>query len=122
MYGSALAVPSPGLDSLGRRSRSECLRPKVKSLVDYSLKWLGSKFMTAEEKQAIGIVSRDSSSTGPIAVTEQQVAARSAISEEHKLAFETQADAPACHECGSIMVKNGSCYRCLNCGATSGCS
>ncbi len=96
--------------------------PMAKSLVDYIFKWLGSKFMTAEEKQAIGIVSRDSSSTGPIAVTEQQVASRSAISEEHKLTFETQADAPACHECGSIMVRNGSCYRCLNCGATSGCS
>ena len=65
---------------------------------------------------------RDSSSTGPIAVTEQQVAARSAISEEQKLSFENQADAPACHECGSIMIRNGSCYRCLNCGATSGCS
>jgi ribonucleoside-diphosphate reductase alpha chain len=96
--------------------------PMAKSLVDYIFKWLGSKFLSAEEKQAIGIVSRDSSATGPIAVTEQQVASRSAISEEHKLAFETQADAPACHECGSIMVRSGSCYRCLNCGATSGCS
>ena len=96
--------------------------PMAKSLVDYIFKWLGSKFMSAEEKQAIGIVSRDSSSTGPIPVTEQQVAARSASVEEHKLAFETQADAPACHECGSIMVRSGSCYRCLNCGATSGCS
>jgi len=96
--------------------------PMAKSLVDYIFKWLGSKFMTAEEKKAIGIVSRDSSSTGPIPVTEQQVVSRSAISEEHKLAFETQADAPACHECGSIMVRSGSCYRCLNCGATSGCS
>ena len=33
-----------------------------------------------------------------------------------------QTDAPACAECGSIMVRNGSCYKCLNCGATSGCS
>jgi hypothetical protein len=31
----------------------------------------------------------------------------------HNHTFETQADAPACHECGSIMVRNGSCYRCL---------
>ena len=67
-------------------------------------------------------MSRDSSSTGPIPVTEQQVVARSTNVEEHKLAFETQADAPACHECGSIMVRSGSCYRCTNCGATSGCS
>jgi len=95
--------------------------PMAKSLVDYIFKWLGSKFLSAEEKQAIGIVSRDSSSTGPIPVTEQQVASR-ATEAAHNHTFETQADAPACHECGSIMVRNGSCYRCLNCGATSGCS
>jgi ribonucleoside-diphosphate reductase alpha chain len=35
--------------------------------------------------------------------------------------FDT-ADSPACFECGSIMVRNGSCYKCLNCGSTSGCS
>jgi len=35
--------------------------------------------------------------------------------------FDT-ADSPACTECGSIMVRNGSCYKCINCGATSGCS
>jgi ribonucleoside-diphosphate reductase alpha chain len=33
-----------------------------------------------------------------------------------------QEDAPPCHECGAIMVRNGACYKCLNCGATSGCS
>jgi ribonucleoside-diphosphate reductase alpha chain len=31
-------------------------------------------------------------------------------------------DAPMCHECGSLMVRNGACYKCLNCGSTSGCS
>ena len=35
--------------------------------------------------------------------------------------FDT-ADSPACTDCGSIMVRNGSCYKCLNCGSTSGCS
>ena len=39
-----------------------------------------------------------------------------------KVSFQTQADAPSCAECGSIMVRNGSCYKCLNCGSTSGCS
>jgi ribonucleoside-diphosphate reductase alpha chain len=39
-----------------------------------------------------------------------------------KVAFATQADAPSCMDCGSIMVRNGSCYKCLNCGSTSGCS
>jgi ribonucleoside-diphosphate reductase alpha chain len=31
-------------------------------------------------------------------------------------------DAPSCHICGSIMTRNGSCYRCMSCGSTSGCS
>jgi ribonucleoside-diphosphate reductase alpha chain len=38
------------------------------------------------------------------------------------LTFENSADAPSCHECGSLMVRGGACYKCLNCGATSGCS
>ena len=36
--------------------------------------------------------------------------------------FLYQQDAPSCHECGSIMVRNGSCYKCMSCGSTSGCS
>jgi len=31
-------------------------------------------------------------------------------------------DAPSCHVCGAIMTRNGSCYRCMSCGSTSGCS
>ncbi len=37
-------------------------------------------------------------------------------------AVRAQSDAPPCHYCGSIMIRNGSCYRCANCGSTSGCS
>ncbi|HUM01261.1 MAG TPA: vitamin B12-dependent ribonucleotide reductase [Thermoanaerobaculia bacterium] len=36
--------------------------------------------------------------------------------------FQNSADAPSCHECGSIMVRCAACYKCMNCGATSGCS
>jgi ribonucleoside-diphosphate reductase alpha chain len=31
-------------------------------------------------------------------------------------------DAPPCHECGTLMVRNGACHKCPNCGSTSGCS
>ena len=34
-----------------------------------------------------------------------------------KVAFSVSADSPSCAECGSIMVRNGSCYKCLNCGS-----
>jgi hypothetical protein len=36
--------------------------------------------------------------------------------------FLVRTDAPTCSECGSIMVPNGSCHKCTNCGTTSGCS
>ena len=31
-------------------------------------------------------------------------------------------DAPACDVCGTITVRNGTCYRCMNCGHSMGCS
>ena len=58
--------------------------PMAKSLVDYIFKWLGSKFLTAEEKQAIGIVSRDSSCDRPMPVTQQEVVSRAAVSDRAK--------------------------------------
>ena len=36
--------------------------------------------------------------------------------------FVSETDAPPCHECGTLMVRNGACHKCPNCGATSGCS
>jgi ribonucleoside-diphosphate reductase alpha chain len=37
-------------------------------------------------------------------------------------AWVQETDAPPCHECGTLMVRNGACHKCPNCGATSGCS
>jgi len=98
--------------------------PIAKSLIDYIFRWLGSKFLSAEQKEAVGIISRDNvASDAPMPVTGPIVKAVSAGSMMSAgRAFEIQADAPACHECGAIMVRNGACYKCLNCGATSGCS
>ena len=41
---------------------------------------------------------------------------------QEKAIFAKQADAPSCASCGSIMIRSGTCYRCGNCGSTSGCS
>ncbi len=95
--------------------------PIAKSLVDYMFRWLGSKFLTAEEKEAIGVIARDTHSDAPVPVTDQVVSARPTGS-GNGVTFETSTDAPACHECGSIMVRSAACYKCMNCGATSGCS
>ena len=37
-------------------------------------------------------------------------------------AIQSQEDAPPCSTCGSIMIRSGSCYKCANCGTTSGCA
>jgi ribonucleoside-diphosphate reductase alpha chain len=68
---------------------------------------------------------------GPAPTTTSDLATRHAhavasgaskIEQEEKRVFAAHADAPPCHECGEIMIRNGSCYACVNCGATSGCS
>jgi len=107
--------------------------PIAKSLVDYIFKWMGSKFLNEREKEAIGVIARDTNGVAidaPSPVNEKSVAAAAAKNaaastgggENSLVTFETSTDAPACHECGSIMVRSAACYKCMNCGATSGCS
>jgi len=43
-------------------------------------------------------------------------------SESAQLGGVLQQDAPPCPTCGCITVRNGACYKCLNCGSTTGCS
>ena len=66
------------------------------------------------------LVSRPSSLTPQNAVV--MLPERNADEPRRKTTFLAQADAPSCSDCGSIMVRNGACYKCLNCGSTSGCS
>ena len=84
--------------------------PIAKSIVDYIFRWLGYKFMKSEEvAQTDAAPAADAGHIAAIQAHERQV-------------FQTQADAPPCPECGTIMVRNAACYKCLNCGTTNGCS
>jgi len=176
--------------------------PIAKSIVDYIFRWLGSRFLTVEEQQNLGLQPRvvadappepvpatqeataygaqSPATAGPspsvqepkpetkapesdtpkaTAVAAEPVAAQPSELKviatngqanghavngngkalgngngggstspitlnlgQTKVSFQTQADAPSCADCGSIMIRNGSCYKCLNCGSTSGCS
>jgi ribonucleoside-diphosphate reductase alpha chain len=58
----------------------------------------------------------------PVAISEPSAKPAPVAASQAQVTFKVQADAPPCHECGSLMVRNGACYRCANCGATSGCS
>jgi ribonucleoside-diphosphate reductase alpha chain len=98
--------------------------PIAKSISDYIFRWLGLKFLPKEEALSMTSPVGESSPTPtdqPKAKAESPKAS-SAIERNEKVVFETQSDAPPCHECGSIMIRSGSCYKCLQCGSTSGCS
>ncbi|TMB51303.1 MAG: vitamin B12-dependent ribonucleotide reductase [Deltaproteobacteria bacterium] len=91
--------------------------PIAKSLIDYIFRFLGTRFLGADERVAIGLAERPESLSATTPVV-----APAAAPGRGPVAFSPQADAPSCPECGSLMIRNGSCYKCLNCGATSGCS
>ena len=91
--------------------------PIAKSVLDYIFRWLGLKFLPAEEQP------RAVDENGDYLVAEAaKNAPRPTVESHEKEVYKMQADAPPCHQCGSIMVRSGSCYKCANCGETSGCS
>jgi ribonucleoside-diphosphate reductase alpha chain len=101
--------------------------PIAKSITDYIFRWLASKFLSRDDKIAAGVVLREDLAgeipSMPLLGGGRLEPVAQAVAHEHpKPTFLYQQDAPSCHDCGSIMVRNGSCYKCLNCGSTSGCS
>jgi ribonucleoside-diphosphate reductase alpha chain len=98
--------------------------PYAKSITDYIFRWLASKFLSAEDQEAVGVQASETSlrpHSGPVGPASTRTD-RAADPTATGAAVRPQSDAPPCHYCGSIMIRNGSCYRCANCGSTSGCS
>jgi ribonucleoside-diphosphate reductase alpha chain len=109
--------------------------PYAKSITDYIFRWLALKFLTPEKRIEAGVAEETAApvsktppqpqdSTGSQAAADAVQNQPGRVDQLNKLSsvprlFE---DAPPCSVCGSIMVRNGSCYKCLNCGSTSGCS
>jgi ribonucleoside-diphosphate reductase alpha chain len=94
--------------------------PFAKSIVDYIFRWLASKFLTPEEQIQTGVhVKEKARAVKP--ETPALPNAGAAPMNDLKSMYALD-DAPSCAGCGSIMVRNGSCYKCMNCGETSGCS
>jgi ribonucleoside-diphosphate reductase alpha chain len=113
--------------------------PIAKSVMDYVFRHLGNRFLETEEAAVggeptvgdggavpISIVSAEPSVT-PLAAGGAVAggagdATSAAMGSGPQSSFVNQADAPSCMDCGSIMIRNGACYKCPNCGSTSGCS
>jgi ribonucleoside-diphosphate reductase alpha chain len=105
--------------------------PIAKSVMDYVFRFLGNRYLPSEVSEvpvldddgdgASGIVAVDTDAPAPRAIV---AGGRGEVGAEDgpAAAFVNQADAPSCMDCGSIMLRNGACYKCPNCGSTSGCS
>jgi ribonucleoside-diphosphate reductase alpha chain len=93
----------------------------AKSVVDYIGRWLGGKFISRDylDGEAAAVEEETAAKpAAPVAVAVAKIA-------EPETATRPRAaidDAPYCSECGMLMTPNGSCYKCSNCGSTSGCS
>ena len=83
--------------------------PYAKSIMDYMFRWLGARFLGPEYKTTeVG---------GEMVLKPTEPEPQQSLPFDH-----ATSDAPLCAECGSIMVPNGACFKCENCGGTSGCS
>jgi len=107
--------------------------PRATSVMDYLFRWLGSKFLrsedesegTEEAKPVDSAAPAAPPSSNPVVVLDQTLQIAQTVakpSAPSMYGFLVRTDAPTCPECGSIMVPNGSCHKCTNCGTTSGCS
>jgi ribonucleoside-diphosphate reductase alpha chain len=100
--------------------------PMAKSIMDYIFRWLATKFLDGDAQQEVGIVKHE-----PVEEVHQKKVVSIAshpprggapVSSISSITSLYQQDAPPCPDCGAIMIRSGACYKCLNCGAVSGCS
>jgi ribonucleoside-diphosphate reductase alpha chain len=105
--------------------------PIAKSITDYIFRWLALKFLPRED--GVAAVKELPPGTAPaaprLAAADHTVETRGTVLPDPVVAIQAeepaylaQADAPPCPNCGSITVRNGACYKCVNCGTTTGCS
>jgi len=114
----------------------------AKSIMDYIFRWLHLRFLSGQQQllfdnlrpRALGTPAPEGAgdlplngsigsgpTTGPTS-NEQRPTTGPIHAADALAGMIDMGDAPSCHLCGSIMVRNGSCYKCMSCGSTSGCS
>jgi ribonucleoside-diphosphate reductase alpha chain len=113
--------------------------PRASSIMDYLFRWLEAKFLP-EQREGVQLemelpvpVATPTAAPAGSDTVESPSPALGAINpqltglfghngQSRTSTWRAESDAPTCHECGTIMVRSGACHKCLNCGATSGCS
>jgi len=109
--------------------------PFAKSIPDYIGRWLGRNFLSRHLQEELGIVQPGEAVQPPLLPLNNKVAVESILPQEPgkkedknegkksaKKVGTSYDDTPICPNCGSIMVRTGTCYTCPDCGYNSGCS
>jgi ribonucleoside-diphosphate reductase alpha chain len=103
--------------------------PIAKSVMDYVFRYLGHRFLKGqpevedEQERGEDVAGLVPPAGGRGAESDARPSLRVAVAGGSGAApIPYDADAPSCSDCGSIMLRNGTCYKCSNCGSTSGCS
>ncbi len=91
--------------------------PYADSITDYIFRWLGHRFLQEDETRTAPDADPLESDDLPERTADYRARPRQVV--EPAAVF---ADAPPCSTCGALMVRSGTCFKCLNCGSTSGCS
>jgi ribonucleoside-diphosphate reductase alpha chain len=114
----------------------------AKSIMDYIFRWLQLRFLTGQQQMLfdnlrprlagvngalpevgdVGVGRATSPAEGSPTTDDRRPRTGSVHAADALAQMIDMGDAPSCHVCGSIMVRNGSCYKCMSCGSTSGCS
>jgi ribonucleoside-diphosphate reductase alpha chain len=110
----------------------------AKSIMDYIFRWLQMRFLTGQQQMLFDNFRPRTAALNPKAEETGEAASSAPPLRPENRELRTGSgsihaadalssivdlgDAPSCSFCGSIMTRNGSCYRCMSCGSTSGCS
>ena len=97
--------------------------PYAKSILDYLARWLGGRFISADYLQSNGEIAVASAPAVFVEPAPTSAPPPAAAASQQRTSPATKADSSViCGTCGMLMTPNGSCYKCENCGGTSGCS
>jgi len=100
--------------------------PMAKSIMDYIFRWLATKFLDSDAQQEVGIVMPEPAEEAHlkkvVSIAAHAPRGGAPVTSISSVTSLYQQDAPPCPDCGAIMIRSGACYKCMNCGAVSGCS
>jgi ribonucleoside-diphosphate reductase alpha chain len=94
----------------------------VSSVLDYIARWLGGRFISSDYLKLNGAAPAENAGAAVPAPAIQAVLTSLPAGAAAPKLTNAHEGAPTCSECGMLMVPNGACYKCENCGSTSGCS